>query len=327
MTAPPPGYQPSQPGYPPSQPGYQPSPPAQQYYYGPQQPQARPPRPPRRARWVGGIIAAVLFLLATGATVWGLLEDVQTYNEQIGSGSFGVHETWWYDEQTTDRGSIDRSTRDSHLNGLPVVAAAALLLVGAVLALSAAGTRRAGLVSAARTTSALGIGLLFGAVLIQLLDGLDLLEAVNDRELDEDQSVTFQLGLGIWLPGGAAVVALIALLLTLTGRRMTASRVEPETPRFGVPAPYGAPPPGYQQHGQYPASQPFPVQQPVSQPIPQQPAAAQPEAAPQQAAAQPESPPPPQERPADPEPTPQPADEPPADETQRTTDPGDQPRI
>jgi hypothetical protein len=306
VTVPPAGYQPGPP---------QPYPPA---YQAPYQPV---PARPRRALWVGGLLAGVLFLFAAALMVWGSFERIESFSQSRDGEPRESWSTWW--ESTTIRGS----TEDDYPSfGIILVVAAAAMLLAAVLVLTVLRSRRPGPVTGARIGSALSAGLAAGAVLILLMQGLAFLDTFDDLGVDEGQSISFDLGLGIWLPGAAVVLGLIGLALTLTGRRLSMGRMEPETPRFGVPMPYGAPPPGYQQPGQFPMSQPFPAQQPASQPFPAQQPVSQPIPATQEPPTQPPAPAP-VERPQDqsPEPEQQPA-EPPADETQRTTNQGEQPR-
>jgi hypothetical protein len=166
--------------------------------------------------------------------------------------------TWWKLDQVNMR--PDEGTLPPY-GALPA-AAAGLLVIAAVLALTAFGSGRSGAVSAA-----LGTELLAGATAVALLDGLHALSQVNAQEAEPQETITFELGLGVWLPGGAVVVALVGLILALT--RPKAARVEPATPPMGFMAPRGPSPfqPG-------PAAQPQPQAYPPAyqQPVEQQPA-------------------------------------------------------
>jgi hypothetical protein len=200
-----------------------------------------------------GFLASAAFILAAGAAVWGSFEKIQTYrNEFPRSGGdnqvFGYTLYWWKIDQT---GQADLGTSSS--TGVLLAVSAGLLAIAAFLAASAFANRKAGIVSATRVSAALGVGLLAGAVAVRLMDGLQALSEVNARDVGPGETLTFQIGLGVWLPGGAAVLALVGAVLTWT--RPKGTRVEPDTPRMGIPTPYppqfptpqyGGPP---QQHG------------------------------------------------------------------------------
>jgi hypothetical protein len=231
-------------------------------------PQAFPPRrvkPPRTTpRWVAGLLAGIAFLIAAGATVWGSFEKTQSFRFERQGTSGGDPDvsfydvTWWRIEQSAD------SFGEYPPYGIVVAVAAGLLLIGAVLAMTAFGVRRSGLVTGARVSAAAGVGLLAGGLTILLLDALQGLSNTNQRDVDPGETVSFQVGLGIWLPAGAAGLALIGLILALTRPRTALARQEPATPPMGFRSPYGPGP--YQQ--QVPP-QPFQHQQPGPQTGPQ----------------------------------------------------------
>jgi hypothetical protein len=251
-------------GYPAPQPQYAQHPPQ---YLTPQ-PYPRQPAPPRATRWVPGLLAAFLFLIAAGAAVWGSFEKLQNFrSERPGSDAATYVLTWWKLDQNNlrpDEGALPP------YGALPA-AAAGLLVIAAVLALTAFGSGRSGAVSATRVSAALGAGLLAGATAVALMDGLHSLSQVNAQEAAPQETITFELGLGVWLPGGAVVVALVGLILALT--RPKGARVEPATPPMGFPAPRGPSPfqPGPAQQ-QQPQAYPPAYQQPAYQ----QPAAPEP---------------------------------------------------
>ncbi|HEU5469428.1 MAG TPA: hypothetical protein VFV67_02155 [Actinophytocola sp.] len=327
-------------------PGYPPGPPTQYQQYPPQQYQyPQQPRPPRRPRWTGGLLGGILLLIATGITVWGSFGVVQTFTRDRGEDLvFEVQETWW-----TARQGRPTADEESVLFGLPLILAAALLLMAGLFALSAITSRRSGLVTSARVFGGTGLGLLAGALLLQVLEGLELLNQANNANPEPGENVRYEMGLGIWLPMAALLIGLIGLTLALTG---TAGRAEPDTPPMGwralQPAGY---PPG--QPVAFPASQPIQqpmsgpasVQQPMSGPVPVQqpvtgPTSVQPATGP--TPVPPPAAPPVTESPAQPPATPsaaaepaaeqqpppdaEPAEHPAADETQRTGHPDDNSR-
>jgi hypothetical protein len=258
-----------------------------------------PARPP--ARWTAGLLAALTFLIAAGATIWGSFEKIQTYRDEFpnpsgGNSVIGYTLYWWKLDEVDPRPL--RSTPSFPPYGLLLAVSAGLLVLGAVLAFAAFANRRPGLVTATRVGSALGVGLLAGAVSVRLMDGLQALSEANAREPEAGETITFRIGLGIWLPGGAAALGLIGLILILTRARTAGARVEPDTPRLGIPMPYGgqpyqqpyqaAPQPGAPQPATPQPYQPAVLQRGQTHPQPQ----AQPGPPPAaEAAKQPETPP------------------------------------
>jgi hypothetical protein len=213
------------------------------------------------------------FLIAAGVAIWGTFEKLTTFKHGFNSSSpAGVvretvsSSTWWKFDVTP---GPPPSGWFPPYGMLPAIGAG-LLVVGAILALTTFAGRRSGLVTAIRVSAGVGIGVVAGAVSIRLLDALAALDRINSDPLEPGESVDFKLGLGIYLPGGAALVGLIGLLLTLNRGRT--ARIEPATPRIGFPMPYQ---PYQQAYAQQPTSQPVPVQQPTSQPFPAQPSPAQ----------------------------------------------------
>lgn len=233
----------------------------------PPQPGSLPPR------WTAGLLIAFAFLIAAGATVWGTFGKIQSYRHTYPPGTtdreYRFELTWWNLEQSGTSTALPQTWFPPY-GVLPAIAGG-LLVIAAVLALVAFGGRRPALVTAIRVGAATGVGMLAGVVALRLLDALQTLDQVNSETLQEGESTDFSIGLGIYLPGGAAVLGIIALGGTLIRGR--ADRVEPDTPPMGVPMPYG-PQQQYQpyQQGyvQQPISQPFAaLQRPISQPQPE----------------------------------------------------------
>jgi hypothetical protein len=234
------------------------------------------------------------FIIAAGAAIWGTFEKIQSYVHKYpepvgGANEYRFSMTWWAQDESGPSGGLPRHWFPPY--GALVAIGGGLIVVAAILALSAFSGRRAGLVTGARVSAALGAGLLAGVAAIRLLDSLQTLDQINGEDLQPGESTDFHMGLGIYLPGGAAVLALVGLALMINRGR--AGRVEPDTPRMGIPMPYPAQ--QYQPNVQQPVSQPFPAQPPpASQPFPaQQPPASQPFPAQQPVPAQPEQPTPP----------------------------------
>jgi hypothetical protein len=199
------------------------------------------PQPPA-PRWIGGLLAMGAFLAAAGLAVWGTFEKVSTYtSDRTGTDGPGSHYsasiTWWDYQQTGE--SLARRHAFPPFGVLPALAAG-LLVVGAVLALTAVAAGRAiGPVTASRFAATLGVGMLAGVTAIRLMDALDNLAELNAQDLRPGESFSFTVGLGLYLPGGAVLLGLLGLLLTVTRPR---TRTEPATPPMGIPRPHPHPP-------------------------------------------------------------------------------------
>jgi hypothetical protein len=195
-----------------------------------------PHTPP--ARWIGGLLAMVAYLAAAGIAVWGTFEKVSTYTSEQhvtkGPNShYSAAVTWWDYQQTG--ASLARRHAFPPFGVLPALGAG-LLVIGAVLVLTAvAGGRALGPLTASRFSATLGVGV----TSLRLMDTLDNLAELNAQDLQPGESFSFEVGLGLYLPGGAVLLGLIGLLLTLTQSR---TRAEPATPPMGVPQPHPHPP-------------------------------------------------------------------------------------
>jgi hypothetical protein len=151
-----------------------------------------------------GLLAATGFIVAAGATVWGSLEKIQTYRDELpGTSVYSVTVTWW--ELKIEGAPVEPTPYPPY--GVLLAAAAGLLIVAAILAFT--GDR---VITAVRVTSALGIGLLAGATGVRLMDGLQGVSQTNDRAVGVGHTVEFVIGLGIWLPAAATLIGLLGLI-------------------------------------------------------------------------------------------------------------------
>ncbi|MFL6142873.1 MAG: hypothetical protein ACJ72N_13535 [Labedaea sp.] len=221
--------------------------PQQQPHPAPQQVTWQQPVQPRRARgqrWLPGLLAAFGFLAAAAAVLWGSFQKIQSLEERFGAAAnFKYTMTWWRFDQTVG----GRDTRPPYPPfGVLLAVVAGLLVLAAVLALAAFANRRTALVTGARLSGAFGTGLLVGVVGSRVLDALQVTQQVNDQTVREGDFASFSTGLGLWLPVGAAGLALLATIALLLRARPAAARLEPATPPMGVRLPYGTPNQQYQ---------------------------------------------------------------------------------
>jgi len=227
---------------------------------------AAPPKPPRGG--LTSLLAGILSLVVAGLLVGGSFGTISTFRQLVPLGGpdaekavFAGERTWW---SFSDAGSTNPNTESTFLGGLVLVLAAALLLLGAVYAFVASRTCTPGAVAASRSLIVAGAAVLIGGVLIVLFDVLDAMDNFNRRELAEGESVDFHAEIGLYLPLGAILLGIVAVVLAHVGQRPHAVRVEPNTPRMGFPAPYGQRP--YGQPGPAPVA---PSERPTEVELPQ----------------------------------------------------------
>src|SRR5262245_60316875 len=133
----------------------------------------------------------VAFLAAAGLAVWGTFEKVSTFtSDRTSTGDPANHYsasiTWWDYQQTGE--SLARRHAFPPFGVLPALAAG-LLVIGAVLALTAVAAGRAiGPLTASRFAATLGVGMLAGVTAIRLMDALDNLAELNAQDLQPGES-------------------------------------------------------------------------------------------------------------------------------------------
>jgi hypothetical protein len=154
------------------------------------------------------LLAGAGFLIAAAAVVWGTFSEIMSSElttldatgRQVPVYSYRI--TWWTLDQTTPTSS---GPSDYAPYGILLAFAAGMIMIAAAL------TSHKRLMTGARVTASTGIGILIGAVGLRLMDALDGLS----QEPASGQTSKFVIGLGIWLPAGAVVVALAGLVLLL----------------------------------------------------------------------------------------------------------------
>lgn len=239
---------PSQGGPTASYPGMQPVQRPMQHTMPPGMMQPVPPAPARRQRSAdaipgGDIAAGVALVIAAGLAVGGSFFDLDHATERVlgdngGAGqviSTTASSAWYYRQEI--HGSAPFTFHLTQFFGVGLALGALLaVLTGALLLIGVgrSSTRLRGWGLAAAT-------LLFGTLLTTAMS------AVNDLQADSAETQATRhtaFGLGFWLLLGAGLVTVAAAALLVFGRPQ---RVEPVTPRYGIPAqpaPSG-PQPGY----------------------------------------------------------------------------------
>lgn len=258
-----------------------------------QLPPYQPPAPRvRRTTWLAGTLAAVAFIGAAGLVLGGTFADLYHYEYSSDATKDTFDFGWW---SSSDEDGPLPEDDGTTVWGIGAAGATALLLLSAVFAfvagLGSRPTRTSTTVT--RVSGSLGAGVAAGVITTVALFVFNTFDSVESQGVEAGERVTFSVGLGVWLPLAGTVVALAGVVLALLpqpGGGMP-GRVEPETPRMGVPMPYGAM--QQQQQQQPPLGQPqAPGPQSVPIPTAQPPASQVPVA---QAPAAPEPPPPPAE--------------------------------
>ncbi|MFF1608391.1 hypothetical protein ACFVYA_11465 [Amycolatopsis sp. NPDC058278] len=242
------------------------------YPYG--QPPTQPPADPGAVfRLFAGILGALAAVLVIAGSFL-----PQTSFEQVADGkpvSSQKISAWSRTFDVEPDEQAKKFYENTHVAryGIPLSAAAVVLLAGAGLAL--AGARRSagpGVRAGARTALVAGAA---GTTAAVWMLGMDV-SATLSYESDEGTFTShYTTGIGFWLLIGGGIVALMALVAAvLAGRRApgAAPAGPPPGPYQQQSRPYPVPP---QQYGQpypgYPPSQPFPAQAPPPQTGPQPP--------------------------------------------------------
>lgn len=199
---------------------------------------AAPPAPapgsPNTARFVAGLLWLVAAGLAIGASFVPFYRFAQTLG---GARKFEYAVSGWsWNLQVT--GDFEVTLGPPTLYGIPLVIAAVTLLLATIVTFTRTSPKVIGM---------LGTGLVVGAVSMEFVDAV-----ANDARAHENLTTSFELG--TWLLVGSAGLAIVGAMLALvrTTQRpwqqpVWPPHVEPDTPRFGFPAPASswptAPPP------------------------------------------------------------------------------------
>jgi hypothetical protein len=170
------------------------------------------------------VVAGLLLIAATGLAVGGSFANLDRAVEHLPNGDTQVIVTspWYY------RSGPIQSLDLTQFFGAALVVGGVLALVTAALLLTGRTARFAML----RPAGAAAAAVLFGAILATELSVADDLQWDSLGTVGEH--VTHP-ATGFWLLVAAGVAALAAVAFLVAGRsRPTVSRVEPETPSYGV---------------------------------------------------------------------------------------------
>lgn len=199
--------------------------------YPPQPPSApHPPMPPvRPKRPASRLVGGLLWLVAAGVAVGGTFSDLFSRTTPSGQSTAAIG--FW--EQTLTTGQRTQEGPSVYY-GVPVVAAAAFLVVAFLVALFT--VRR----WAAIVAGTFGTAMLLTAALHWFLV----------MAVDQPGDGGYSIELGLWLVTGATLVALVGLVVALAERAIPVFRPmyapppppppppprwEPQTPRYGIP--------------------------------------------------------------------------------------------
>lgn len=186
------------------------------------------PAPPTR-RGAARIVAGLFWLAAAGLAVWATFTPFYRFTQDVGNGRIFEYAPsgWSWNLRASE--DLGVSLGPPALYVIPLAVAAGVLLLAAVVAVTKS--------AAMRSAGLLGTGLLVGAM------SMILVEALANQAASDPPEIVRETELGTWLLVGAAALAVLgtgfALARAASAGRPTAwpARVEPETPRFGVPMP------------------------------------------------------------------------------------------
>lgn len=189
------------------------------------------PPAPRRRPWR---LLSVLLLFA--ASILTLVGSFQTlFTAQVTEDTSVVVTSWDITAESAGRSISAGGVPD---NGAPLVFAATLLLAGALLGLVAnAAPARIGIARANILLAAAGAAFLAGTTWTVGMQELNWLELFGPRfsSVRADPGTGTSIGTGFWLLLVGTVIALGSVVLSWVPARAQHDRIEPETPRFGIP--------------------------------------------------------------------------------------------
>lgn len=181
-------------------------------------------------------IGAVAAVLAAGLTIAGLFLPVHSVTNSWGpgEGTFGYDVTWWGLTATSDGIDSPLAQSTTAVTGILPSVAAALLLVAAVFMYLAGRSLRPGVRTAGRSLVSAGVGMLAGVATFQLISSLLDMRTWNESPLDPGEGVDFMVDIGLYLPLGAVILGVVAIVLA---HRTRPARREPMTPPMGIRRP------------------------------------------------------------------------------------------
>lgn len=181
------------------------------------------------------MVGAVVSLGAAVLALLGMFQDLLITRNVAGDDEFRYAITSWGARIETN-GVAEPAPQGMPLNGLPLTVAVAVLLGAAVLGMVSANRPGARWGQATNLTSVIAATFLAGTVAtigVQELWWLDVFRAEVGAGGDDTSSVT--LGPGYWTLVVGVALAIFAAVLAWRQSRREPLRVEPDTPRLGIP--------------------------------------------------------------------------------------------
>ncbi len=212
----------------------------------PHEPVTAPPQPAKDRRVLLRPAGALLSFGASLLTLLGSFATLLTGELLVeGEPRLSVIVTSWEmrsDETgATQLFGTDAADAPVPMTGAPLMFAAAVLLISALVGLfAAASPGSAGVVRLSGIASAVGAALLLGTVWTIGMEELYWKKTFESFGGGQDPGITisFSTGPGFWLLVGAVALAIGAAAVSWLAERVTRPvwvREEPDTPRFGVP--------------------------------------------------------------------------------------------
>jgi hypothetical protein len=184
------------------------------------------------------MVGAVLCFGAAVLTMIGTFQDLLTAQNHIGPQRRTIVITNW-DVRVETNGVSEPEAEGAPLNGVPLLFAVAVLLAAAVLGMLAAtrpSVRRFGRASGlTAVVAAAFLAATVATIGAQVLWWLGIFRPSDDAPADVQESSTVTVGPGIWTLVIGVGLAAAAAVTAWRQAQSEPPRVEPDTPRLGIP--------------------------------------------------------------------------------------------
>jgi hypothetical protein len=207
------------------------------------EPQPEPVEPvERKPAGRAGMIGALLCLVAAVLTMIGMFQDLVVARNFGGPQGLTYRITLWDARVVADgaaESAVEGGAPPVPQNGVPLLFAVALLLAAALLGMLNRG-RRAGRISrVSGLTAVVAATFLTAAVAMVIMQALWWMDILGPVSVDPREGVDVQNAVGVgpalWTLIVGVALAIAAAVLTWRQPRPEPERVEPETPRMGIP--------------------------------------------------------------------------------------------